>query len=131
MIWLPALAYAGKLAATMTPEQKAKHPDVIHPVVRPHPRTGRPVLYVGGEDSETTRMLDAHDVGIGVAAGDVNAFVNAIRAFRDDPEMRQRMGRNARKLFEARFDLPVVVERWCRLVEQVGAGDVTLNERAA
>ena len=31
---------------TLTPEQQAAHPDVIHPVVRPHPKTGVPILYV-------------------------------------------------------------------------------------
>lgn len=36
----------GGATPQMTPEQKAKHPDVIHPVVRYHPRSGRPVLFV-------------------------------------------------------------------------------------
>lgn len=31
---------------TLTAEQQATHPDVVHPVVRKHPRNGRPILYI-------------------------------------------------------------------------------------
>ncbi|NYT71901.1 TauD/TfdA family dioxygenase [Halomonas sp. QX-2] len=44
------VGYYAKAFADRTPlsdEQRAKTPDVIHPLVRAHPRTGRPSLYVG------------------------------------------------------------------------------------
>jgi len=36
----------GGATPALTAAQQAAHPDVMHPVVRPHPRTGRKVLFV-------------------------------------------------------------------------------------
>lgn len=37
---------AGGATPTLTQQQSDTHPDVIHPVVRPHPKTEIPILYV-------------------------------------------------------------------------------------
>ena len=36
----------GGAAPKLTKEQQETHPDVVHPVVRIHPKTGRKILYV-------------------------------------------------------------------------------------
>ncbi|UTW50427.1 TauD/TfdA family dioxygenase [bacterium SCSIO 12827] len=46
---------------TLTPEQQAAHPDVIHPVVRPHPKTGVPILYVNPGYSMRINELEQNE----------------------------------------------------------------------
>jgi len=58
--------YYGKAFADRTPlsdEQKARTPDVVHPVVRTHPATGRLSLYVG---QDIVKQID----GLPAAEGD-------------------------------------------------------------
>lgn len=52
--------FAGKVPA-LSPEKRAKLPDVHHPVVRRHPLTGALSLYLGGNSLAGFVGLDGHD----------------------------------------------------------------------
>lgn len=48
---------------SLTEEERAKNPDVLHPVVRAHPRTGRPCLYVNEGYTSEIPDMDAAESG--------------------------------------------------------------------
>ena len=51
--------------------------------------------------------IDKEEIGITVEYNDVQGWIDAIRYIADHPEEARRMGENARKLAEERFNLEI------------------------
>jgi len=82
---------------------------------------GRPTIFIGDPQGEIGSVIRAADCGICVKEGDAAGLVAAIEALRDDPDLRQRMGANARRVFEERYDKAIAVEQWRLLLASVAA----------
>ena len=66
------------------------------------------VLNYGGWQA---RALAEGEAGLSAAQGDLDGFVSAIRRLAGEPELRERMAANARRLAETRFDRRKIVAR--------------------
>lgn len=73
---------------------------------------GRPTLFVGDPDGEIPRLIAEAEAGVTVQVGDAEAMVRQILRLRSEPETRERMGRNARALLEARFTAAHAYAAW-------------------
>jgi taurine dioxygenase len=62
----------GSKRPSLTSEQKKEAPDVVHPVVRPHPITGRKALFVN--ESYTVRILDMEPAESDAVLSELIAF---------------------------------------------------------
>ena len=83
---------------------------------------GRPTICIGDPEGEIGAVVRAADCGCCVPEGDAAGLVAAIVRLRDDPLLRERMGRNARRIFEERYDKPIAAEQWRRLLHDVTEG---------
>ncbi len=81
---------------------------------------GRPIVYIGDPDGEIGAIIGAADCGMRVAPGDAAGLAAALAALCEDPDRRARLGDNARRMFEARYDKPIAVAKWQELLERVG-----------
>lgn len=82
---------------------------------------GRPAIFIGGQDGEIARLLEAHATGITVPEGDGPALAAAIRLLQNDSGKCAAMGAAARHAFEQNWDSAVAVARWDALLQQVSA----------
>jgi glycosyltransferase involved in cell wall biosynthesis len=64
---------------------------------------GRPVVYVGAADGELAELLRGSGAGFAVPP-DGARLAEVLARLRDDERLRKRMGRDARRLFDERFD---------------------------
>ena len=95
-----------------------------HPVVETFPlsvleamSSGLPV--VSTRVGSITTILEEGTEGLLVEPGDQNALVNAIRALREDEQMRRSIGERARRKVVERFSLDGMVERYAALFKGI------------
>ncbi|HKT35323.1 MAG TPA: glycosyltransferase family 4 protein [Nitrospira sp.] len=81
---------------------------------------GRPVIFIGPEDSEAASIVREAQCGIVIRAGDHQAVVKALIAYRDDPTLIQDHGRRARAFFDAHCSRPLGTERFVQLIRSLG-----------
>ncbi len=79
----------------------------------------RPTIFIGDPDGEIGAEIRAAECGLCVRQGDVDGLVHAIRDLHNDIAMRDVMGRNARRVFNERFDIGIAVGKWRALLDAI------------
>jgi colanic acid biosynthesis glycosyl transferase WcaI len=84
---------------------------------------GRPVIFIGSEESEVAAVIREAHCGYVLKPGDVQGTIQALRAYSRDPAQMERHGRAARVYFHRYCDRPIAVEKFRRLLQRVTADD--------
>lgn len=82
---------------------------------------GRPTIMVGDERGEIASIVRRHDCGIAVGDGRSDDLADAIRGLATDRARVERMGANARTLFESHFDAPLALAAWDEILRRVAS----------
>ena len=90
----------------------------------------RPTIFIGDPDGEIGEVIRSAECGFVVREGDVAGLVSAIETLIRDADLRAKMGRNARRVFEERYDKAIAVDTWRRLLSDV-AREAGQRERDA
>lgn len=80
---------------------------------------GRPVLFVGAGEGEVPDLVRGAECGAVFGAGEAAALADCIRHMAADRCVAKRWGENGRRLFDARFAMPIAINRWERLLADV------------
>ncbi len=79
--------------------------------------SGRPTIAVVPKESEISFIINEVNCGIQVNPGDVSGFLKAIELLKTNFPLREEMGRNARKAFENKYSVNIVVEKYINLID--------------
>jgi colanic acid biosynthesis glycosyl transferase WcaI len=82
---------------------------------------GRPVLYVGPQDSTIARNILDADAGVSLPNDDGPGLVHAIERLAADRAERDRLGANARAFFVKHYERKVCCDAWAELLTEVSA----------
>jgi colanic acid biosynthesis glycosyl transferase WcaI len=87
--------------------------------------SGRPILFVGSPESDVARIVAEVDCGAIADPGDGASLARVILGLRSDPGELARMGGNARRAAEERYDRRHATRRWGIAARGLLAGDHT------
>jgi glycosyltransferase involved in cell wall biosynthesis len=78
------------------------------------------VIAICAENGEIARMVEQHQCGVVIEPGKADALANSILQLSKDIALRTEMGRHARTMLEAHFTRRQALDRWRRLLQDVG-----------
>jgi colanic acid biosynthesis glycosyl transferase WcaI len=81
----------------------------------------RPVLFIGAQDGELARFIQAYSCGFVIEPGDVEGLVRAIETLAGDRESAVQMGLRGRELYLQRFVPGHAFAAWERLLGEIAA----------
>lgn len=79
---------------------------------------GKPVLVIAKDRDDESRIVTEFDAGLNVNQGDTDGLVEAIRTWKENPDLREEQGRNARKAFENHFTKKQSIDEYYELLSE-------------
>jgi colanic acid biosynthesis glycosyl transferase WcaI len=76
----------------------------------------RPVLFIGDLEGELSREIRSCGCGTAAAIADVTEVSRVILAWKSDPTLRDRMGRDGYQSYQERFSAPRAFAQWSRIL---------------
>ncbi len=77
---------------------------------------GRPVLYIGPNDTTAAKIVKSHDCGWRVAPGDVNGLVKLLHTLNTNRELIYSAGRRARQALLQHYDRSIAMAKLAPLI---------------
>lgn len=82
---------------------------------------GKPIIFIGDPDGEVARLIDKASCGASFAKGDAEGVARFIGTLGRKPELRQRLGDNARNYADKELARHKRLEEWRELISLVRA----------
>jgi glycosyltransferase involved in cell wall biosynthesis len=78
---------------------------------------GKPIIVASGTNMD--RIITESDCGCIVSYGDISGLEKTLQSLAADPELMRKMGENARKAYETRYDWALMSQRLLQVYEKV------------
>jgi glycosyltransferase involved in cell wall biosynthesis len=92
---------------------------------------GRPTIFVGDPSGEIPAILAEAGCGAITPIGDADALARLITTLQRSPAQCERWGGNARAAFLQRFDQPVAIARWSKVIADATAAALAVETQTA
>lgn len=80
---------------------------------------GKPVIAIMGMNSDITKDLIGNNAGFGIEVGDVNGLIKVMDSAKRDSDKRLLMGKNARRLFEEKYNTQKCTSQYVALINDI------------
>lgn len=80
---------------------------------------GKPIIAIMGLESDISKELIENEAGFAFEVGEIEKTVNAILKLKNDEELRLRMGKNVRRIFEDKYTMEKSTRKYVELIKEV------------